>query len=584
MPSILEVKINILDSPATPVTTEQTKDPIFLIYQFFTHPNVNRHKEIQLALKMNVQNPFISKIYLLNERIYTKAELGLVSPKIKQIVLGKRLTFKSFFDFIQGDNLKGYCITCNADIFLDHTVANLYKSGIDKHKSMYAQLRFDCVPGKTIGHSKLFSSAYKEPRGDSQDTWIIHSNFNLTKTERKLFNFQYGMRGCDNKITYLFYLLGYNIINQPHFIKTYHLHNTAIRGYDGNSPLVHGPYLQIGPYISGKTLAMSSYPAPFNAQQQFKFDTRCYWNNKGNRLIDITHGNESIKKFLKQKMSNHSLGAAPAVWNITLLDPIIMKLMRAGIRLQEEENDIRRKIIVHEINQLLPKVKNVCGILLGSNKDYQDFCAGNCGALESCDMCLGYTHLDLMWSFMGHSHIDIYKILKRRKIPFIARDGLDIYQYIHSVPWTLQLKGKRILIIAPFIDQIKERAGKKEIYNYDFFPDCTFTFMESPRTFKNSETNTFQKETELLANKIVRACSDFDIALLACNGFAGIIGSYIKRLGKSAITVGNLIYLWFGVYTKNDLKYRGDIIKLHMNKHWCQLDAPESDSMFECSW
>ena len=127
MPSIFEVKINILDSPATPVTTEQIKDPIFLIYQFFTHPNVNRHKEIQLALKMNVQNPFISKIYLLNERIYTKAELGLVSPKIKQIVLGKRLTFKSFFDFIQGDNLKGYCITCNADIFLDSSNAVLFR-------------------------------------------------------------------------------------------------------------------------------------------------------------------------------------------------------------------------------------------------------------------------------------------------------------------------------------------------------------------------------------------------------------------------------------------------------------------------
>ena len=71
----------------------------------------------------------------MNERIYTKDELGLESKKIKQIVLGKRLTFKNVFDFIQGDNLKGYCVTCNADIFLDGSLENLYKSGIAVFKN-----------------------------------------------------------------------------------------------------------------------------------------------------------------------------------------------------------------------------------------------------------------------------------------------------------------------------------------------------------------------------------------------------------------------------------------------------------------
>ena len=81
-----DVKINVLASLATQATTNPHIDPIYLIYQFFVHKDVNRHREIQLALKMNVQNPLISKIYLLNERIYTKDELGLESKKIKQIV------------------------------------------------------------------------------------------------------------------------------------------------------------------------------------------------------------------------------------------------------------------------------------------------------------------------------------------------------------------------------------------------------------------------------------------------------------------------------------------------------------------
>ena len=60
MPDILSIKINILDSVATPLSTEQIKDKIFLINQFFVHKDVNRHKELQMALKMNVQNPLIT--------------------------------------------------------------------------------------------------------------------------------------------------------------------------------------------------------------------------------------------------------------------------------------------------------------------------------------------------------------------------------------------------------------------------------------------------------------------------------------------------------------------------------------------
>ena len=114
--------------------------------------------------------------------------------------------------------------------------------------------------------------------------------------------------------------------------------------------------------------------------------------------------------------------------------------------------------------------------------------------------------------------------------------------------------------------------------------ECSFLFLESPRTFKSTETKDFKKETEQLAQKILALRGQFDIAFLACNGFSGIMGGYIKRLGKCSITVGNILYLWFGVYTKNDLKYRADMVKLYMNKHWCQLDAPESESIFEYSW
>ena len=74
-------------------------DKINIVSQFFVSPNPNRSKEIRTALEKNVQNQFIDKIYLLNERPFTNYELGVESDKIQQVIINKRLKFSDFFEF-----------------------------------------------------------------------------------------------------------------------------------------------------------------------------------------------------------------------------------------------------------------------------------------------------------------------------------------------------------------------------------------------------------------------------------------------------------------------------------------------------
>ena len=94
-------------------------------------------------LKRNVENPLIERIILLNERIYTRKELGVKSGKIKQIDIKDRLKFSHIFEYVEKEKLDGYIITCNADIFFDKSLENLYISGMDRNKIMYGQLRFE---------------------------------------------------------------------------------------------------------------------------------------------------------------------------------------------------------------------------------------------------------------------------------------------------------------------------------------------------------------------------------------------------------------------------------------------------------
>ena len=102
-------------------------EPIYLIYQYFVHRDASRNKELQECLRRNVENPFITKIFLLNEKIYNDKELGIQSDKVKQQNIVKRITFKDIFNFVEKEQLKGYIVTCNADIFFDKTINNLKK-------------------------------------------------------------------------------------------------------------------------------------------------------------------------------------------------------------------------------------------------------------------------------------------------------------------------------------------------------------------------------------------------------------------------------------------------------------------------
>ena len=227
----------ILEQSLPVCKAHTTHDPIHLFLQFYIGNDETHYHEIQFALQQNVKNPYVDSIILLNERIYTDTELGVTSSKIKQIVIDKRITYYDFLNY----NIDGYKVLVNSDIFVDDTIQNICNSDIHLHKKIFALLRYEynngnpilfCRKGKTTG------------REDSQDTWIIHSNHLFSKKELDIFKIQLGIPGCDNKVTYLFKILGYDIYNDPEYIKTYHCHTSITRKYSG---LIKNPYCIVFP-------------------------------------------------------------------------------------------------------------------------------------------------------------------------------------------------------------------------------------------------------------------------------------------------------------------------------------------------
>ena len=210
-------------------------DPIYIITQFFIHKDPFRQRELVYCLQKNVSNVHVHQIYLLNERIYTSTELGLTKKqmkKIKQINIKTRILFRHIFDYIEAESMNGIIVALNSDIMLDNSIEILRKTtAFQTHPTLITTLRYEYqdvyVPFETnCQQSKLFG-----PRGDSQDSWIIHSRHNIVPEHRALFDFPFGKPGCDNKMVFLFHYLNYEVYNDPLKIKTYHFHSNPKRDY-----------------------------------------------------------------------------------------------------------------------------------------------------------------------------------------------------------------------------------------------------------------------------------------------------------------------------------------------------------------
>ena len=61
--------------------------------------------------------------------------------------------------------------------------------------------------------------------------------------------------------------------------------------------------------------------------------------------------------------------------------------------------------------------------------------------------------------------------------------------------------------------------------------------------------------------------------LLDAYGYGNILARFVwKELGKTAINVGNLLPLYFGIYNDAYEKLYPDIIKLYKNEKWIKVE------------
>ena len=117
-------------------------------------------------------------------------------------------------------------------------------------------------------------------------------------------------------------------------------------------------------------------------------------------------------------------------------------------------------------------------------------------------------------------------------------------------PWTRYLEGKRVLVVHPFAESIKNQ--------YDNYRDKIFENSKVLPTFSSfrvvkavqslggeSNFETWFEALDYMKKEVER--EDFDVCLIGCGAYGFPLAAYVKRMGKQAIHLGGALQLLFGI-------------------------------------
>lgn len=572
--------IYLQKSTKTALQKAPCNDPVHVVYQFFTHREHKRNQEILHCLKRHVGNPMISRIHLINERLFSPSELGIESDKIIQTNIQRRAEYRDIFEYVDEADLRGYIVMCNADIFMDSTLANLFQSGIHVNKVAYAQLRFEYT-GQTLGKCLLHGDdKTRRGRCDSQDTWVYHSNFNPSRQQRKAFNFQFGRLGCDNKIAYLLAVIGFDVRNEPYLIKTYHAHDAPAwkRDYSMTEKIPQ-PYLLIAPYVTGVT-AENVWSGLSAGLRRLGTSVTQFTGNGTRYMFD--RDNKTMYDFISSQLARREHFTIPRVGGCESNVAVAVQKIQHMLKNPRVRRGYLAKYQGRVMSDIRGVLKNNAGIRICNQVQAQEFSDIHLNSFQQAKLVTAWAPWDGVYGITQDAHKVIGDIMIKNRAGGVHARVLDVYHYIHRQPWTHALRGQRILVISTFADSIREKIGIREkIYGVDLFPDCEFVFVRPPQTQASNPSRAFTEELYDFTKDIEAVRDAFDVALVACGGYGNLICSNIYDMGKSCILVGGVLQMYFGIYGKRWMKDNKDVLTMYLNEHWSRPQASERPKAFE---
>lgn len=151
--------------------------------------------------------------------------------------------------------------------------------------------------------------------------------------------------------------------------------------------------------------------------------------------------------------------------------------------------------------------------------------------------------------------------------------------FLWKDPWSRALKGKRVLVIHPFVDSIRyqyENNRTKIWSDPNVLPEfkelLTLKAVQSIADSKNQPFKDWFEALKYMEDEISKL--DFDIAIIGCGAYGMCLAAHVKRMGKTAIHLAGWTQMLFGVYGNRWIKDQPKYSK-YINEYWIRPNKNE---------
>jgi hypothetical protein len=143
--------------------------------------------------------------------------------------------------------------------------------------------------------------------------------------------------------------------------------------------------------------------------------------------------------------------------------------------------------------------------------------------------------------------------------------------------WLRHLRGRRVLIVAPFAKLLRARANHADYeaawakIGKRWFEPESVAAVELPYGFDPEVHRRYDTALDLLSEVRERVLAEeFDVALIAAGGLAIPLAAAIKRDGRAGLSLGGHLQVMFGVTGERWLE-REDWRRAYFNETWVRV-------------
>ena len=113
--------------------------------------------------------------------------------------------------------------------------------------------------------------------------------------------------------------------------------------------------------------------------------------------------------------------------------------------------------------------------------------------------------------------------------------------------------------------------------------------MRPPQTQGVEESRDFEVELTEFCARLDAIKDTYDVALVSCGGYGNLVCDHIYQSGRSAVYVGGVLQMYFGILGSRWLKNCPDIVRMYLNEHWKRPKNSEKPKNYKgvegaCYW